>query len=173
MAYVVNSFSVQSVLVTIDHHEWYAPPQIYTRDDNSGLWIAKPAFPPGSLLLSGINPVKQDLLYNTVSSYAGESSPMDDTPQHVGQNSTDDITNMETSYKCVAEEENSSADGIVVSDCSLQDLTKERLIDTGTVDAVVVKDDEAELGNASIVEHAIESTLVMFEVTISWLCLKL
>ncbi|XP_031107612.1 protease Do-like 7 isoform X2 [Ipomoea triloba] len=161
----------KSVLVTIDHHEWYAPPQIYTRDDNSGLWIAKPAFPPGSLLLSGINPVKQDLLYNTVSSCAGESSPMDDTPQHVGQNSTDDITNMETSYKCVAEEENSSADGIVESDCSLQDLTKERLMDTGTVDAVVVKDDEAELGNASIVEHAIESTLVMFEVHVPSSCM--
>nr|GLL19295.1 protease Do-like 7 isoform X2 [Ipomoea trifida] len=161
----------QSVLVTIDHHEWYAPPQIYTRDDNSGLWIAKPAFPPGSLLLSGINPVKQDLLYNTVSSCAGESSPMDDRPQLVGQNSTDLITNMETSYKCVAEEENSSADGIVVSDCSLQDLTKERLMDTGTVDAVVVKDDEAELGNASIVEHAIESTLVMFEVHVPSSCM--
>ncbi|XP_019173134.1 PREDICTED: protease Do-like 7 isoform X2 [Ipomoea nil] len=161
----------KSVLVTIDHHEWYAPPQIYTRDDNSGLWIAKPAFSPGSLLLSGIDPVKQDLLYNTVSSCAGESSPMDGTPQHVGQNSTDDITNMETSYKCVAEEENSSADGIVVSDCSLQDLTKERLMDTGTVDAVVVKDDEAELGNASIVEHAIESTLVMFEVHVPSSCM--
>lgn len=168
----MNSFPVQLVLVTIDHHEWYAPPQIYTRDDNSGLWIAKPALSPGSLLLSGINPIKQDLLYNTVSSCAGESSPMDGTPQHVGQNSTDHTTNMETSYKCVAEEENSSSDGIVVSDCSLQDLTKERLMDSGTVDAVVIRDDETELGNASV-EHVIEPTLVMLEVTISWLCCTL
>ncbi|KAD5960906.1 hypothetical protein E3N88_12378 [Mikania micrantha] len=33
----------KSVLVTVDRHEWYATPEIYTRDDNSGLWIGKPA----------------------------------------------------------------------------------------------------------------------------------
>ncbi|KAM0068090.1 putative htrA2 peptidase [Helianthus debilis subsp. tardiflorus] len=33
----------KSVLVTMDRHEWYAAPEIYTRDDNSGLWIGKPA----------------------------------------------------------------------------------------------------------------------------------
>ncbi|XP_076917849.1 protease Do-like 7 isoform X2 [Bidens hawaiensis] len=35
----------KSVLVTMDRHEWYAAPEIYTRDDNSGLWIRKPALP--------------------------------------------------------------------------------------------------------------------------------
>ncbi|KAK9062912.1 hypothetical protein SSX86_020102 [Deinandra increscens subsp. villosa] len=33
----------QSVLVSIDRHEWYAAPEIYTRDDISGLWIQKQA----------------------------------------------------------------------------------------------------------------------------------
>ncbi|KAJ0556986.1 putative htrA2 peptidase [Helianthus annuus] len=33
----------KSVLVTMDRHEWYAAPEIYARDDNSGLWIGKPA----------------------------------------------------------------------------------------------------------------------------------
>jgi hypothetical protein len=28
----------KSVLVTVDRHEWYAQPQLYTRDDASGLW---------------------------------------------------------------------------------------------------------------------------------------
>lgn len=42
---ISSLFSWQSVLVTIDRHEWYASPQIYTRDDNSGLWIGKQALP--------------------------------------------------------------------------------------------------------------------------------
>ncbi|GLT57239.1 hypothetical protein SLA2020_302260 [Shorea laevis] len=46
----------KSVLVTVDRHEWYSPPHIYTRDDSSGLWTAKPAFESKPLLLSsGIN----------------------------------------------------------------------------------------------------------------------
>ncbi|KAL4369135.1 hypothetical protein GQ457_05G005800 [Hibiscus cannabinus] len=36
----------QSVLVTVDRHEWYAPAQIYTRDDSSGLWTATALFSP-------------------------------------------------------------------------------------------------------------------------------
>ncbi|KAL0905742.1 hypothetical protein M5K25_024180 [Dendrobium thyrsiflorum] len=42
----------KSVLVTIDRHEWYAHPQIYSRNDNTGFWTAKPAIPPDSMLLS-------------------------------------------------------------------------------------------------------------------------
>ncbi|GMJ07841.1 DegP protease 7, degradation of periplasmic proteins 7 [Hibiscus trionum] len=36
----------QLVLVTVDRHEWYAPAQIYTRDDSSGLWTTKAVFQP-------------------------------------------------------------------------------------------------------------------------------
>ncbi|KAJ0753926.1 putative htrA2 peptidase [Helianthus annuus] len=42
----------ESVIVTVDRHEWYASPQIYTRDDNSGIWIRKPALPSDSQLTS-------------------------------------------------------------------------------------------------------------------------
>ncbi|KAI3808476.1 hypothetical protein L1987_24427 [Smallanthus sonchifolius] len=35
----------KSVLVTMDRHEWYPAPEIYTRNDDSGLWIGKPALP--------------------------------------------------------------------------------------------------------------------------------
>ncbi|KAI7758149.1 hypothetical protein M8C21_010596 [Ambrosia artemisiifolia] len=45
----------KSVLVTMDRHEWYAAPEIYTRDDNSGLWIGKPALPDVSKqLVNGV-----------------------------------------------------------------------------------------------------------------------
>ncbi|GJZ01113.1 hypothetical protein Tco_0519074, partial [Tanacetum coccineum] len=44
------------VLVTIDRHEWFASPQIYTRDDDSGLWIAKRALPDvNKQLVNGVN----------------------------------------------------------------------------------------------------------------------
>ncbi|KAL2612339.1 hypothetical protein R1flu_024031 [Riccia fluitans] len=35
----------KSVLVTVDRHEWYAPPLIYTRNDATGLWHSNPALP--------------------------------------------------------------------------------------------------------------------------------
>ncbi|KAJ4830022.1 hypothetical protein Tsubulata_001862 [Turnera subulata] len=38
----------KTALVTIDRHEWYDAPKIYSRDDNSGLWIPRPAIQPQS-----------------------------------------------------------------------------------------------------------------------------
>lgn len=31
--------------MTIDQHGWYATPQLYTRNDATGLWTAKSAMP--------------------------------------------------------------------------------------------------------------------------------
>ncbi|KAL7101655.1 hypothetical protein ACP275_08G067900 [Erythranthe tilingii] len=42
----------KSAIVTIDRHEWYAPPELYTRNDSSGLWTIRPALPSESPLLS-------------------------------------------------------------------------------------------------------------------------
>ncbi|MFS7973508.1 putative PDZ domain, peptidase S1C, peptidase S1, PA clan, PDZ superfamily [Helianthus anomalus] len=42
----------KSVIVTVDRHEWYASPQIYSRDDTSGIWTRKPALPSDSQLIS-------------------------------------------------------------------------------------------------------------------------
>ncbi|KAL8044748.1 hypothetical protein ABFX02_08G066000 [Erythranthe guttata] len=42
----------KSAIVTIDRHEWYTPPELYTRNDSSGLWTIRPALPPESPLLS-------------------------------------------------------------------------------------------------------------------------
>lgn len=62
---ISSLFSWQSVLVTIDRHEWYASPQIYTRDDNSGLWIGKQALPDvNKPLVNGVQIWKQVVKVN-------------------------------------------------------------------------------------------------------------
>ncbi|VFQ70275.1 unnamed protein product [Cuscuta campestris] len=76
----------KSVLITVDHHEWYAPPQIYTRDDSSGLWLAESALSPDSVLLSDATPVKQHLSLHNVS-------------QHVSIESTHGVADIESSYE--------------------------------------------------------------------------
>ncbi|KAI3868603.1 hypothetical protein MKX03_013113 [Papaver bracteatum] len=54
LEYISHSdrFHSKSVLVTVDCHEWYGPPQIYTRNDITGLWTTRPALPHKSKLLS-------------------------------------------------------------------------------------------------------------------------
>ncbi|CAI7816156.1 unnamed protein product, partial [Closterium sp. NIES-54] len=36
----------KSVLLLVDRHAWYAPPQMYCRDDSTGLWRIASALPP-------------------------------------------------------------------------------------------------------------------------------
>lgn len=178
---------LQSVLVTIDRHEWYAPPQIYKRDDSSGLWTVKLALPPESpLLFSGIHPGKQDLSNHSVSSCATEVSAMDLRPQQVSQESMDGVTNTETSCDSATEglniqddsdagtkkrrvEENLSADGDVLIGRSLNGHREERFDDSVAVEDAALRDYQGAApvaNNASVAERAIEPTLVMFEVTL-------
>ncbi|XP_009794004.1 protease Do-like 7 [Nicotiana sylvestris] len=181
----------KSVLVTIDRHEWYAPPQLYKRDDSSGLWTVKLALPPESpLLFSGIHPGKQDLSNHTVSSCANEGSPKDNKPQQVSQESMDGVTNMETSCDDVTEgpnsqddsdagtkkrrvEENFSAEGSLITDRSLNGHREERFDDSGSLEDAALRDQGAApaAANASVAERAIEPTLVMFEVHVPSLCM--
>lgn len=51
----------KSVLVTIDRHEWYAPPRIYTRNDATGLWDIRPAAPSSEAPLIAL---KEESLVN-------------------------------------------------------------------------------------------------------------
>ncbi|CAB4273736.1 unnamed protein product [Prunus armeniaca] len=92
----------KSVLVTVDRHEWYAPPQIYTRDDCTGLWTAKPAFQPDAILLSsGINGL------GGTGSQAGPLSSEVISVGHIHRDSheelTDGVASMETSYEHASE----------------------------------------------------------------------
>ncbi|KAG6544085.1 hypothetical protein Mapa_014502 [Marchantia paleacea] len=73
----------KSVLVTIDRHEWYAPPLIYTRNDATGLWHSKPAIPSPSIVLASPN-IPLDAPYDektgtieSTSSLVGEADAAD------------------------------------------------------------------------------------------------
>ncbi|KHF98377.1 Protease Do-like 7 [Gossypium arboreum] len=162
---------VQFVLVTVDRHEWYAPPQIYTRDDSSGLWTVKPAFQLEFMLPSGVNV---------------EATPMEHIHAYNHQGLTDGATSMETSSehasavlhsqnetgtgsKIKRVEEYMSSDGFV-TDCSLNTTVEVMLEDTIAKENVLLRDGQgaAAVANASIAERVIEPTLVMFE---SWIIL--
>ncbi|XP_042501521.1 protease Do-like 7 [Macadamia integrifolia] len=178
----------KSVLVTVDRHEWYAAPQIYTRDDSSGLWTARPALAPGSLLLSSsINGGR--LASGTVASTAGEAVMVEQIHQNNSKGCTDGLNTMETSYehaqvlhsreepnvetKKRRVEENSFVDGaIITSDCSMQEPTEEKLEDPRTLENIGVGEDQSAVAsNASIAERVIEPTLVMFEVHVPSSCM--
>ncbi|KAE8654952.1 DegP protease 7 isoform 2 [Hibiscus syriacus] len=101
----------QFVLVTIDRHEWYAHPQIYTRNDSSGLWTAKPAFQLEFMHpSSGVNV---------------ESTHIEHIHEDNHQGSTDVSS---TGSKIKQVEEVSS--GGVVADCSPNETAQEMLEDT-------------------------------------------
>ncbi|KAF8390023.1 hypothetical protein HHK36_024544 [Tetracentron sinense] len=187
----VDRHRSKSVLVTVDRHEWYAPPQIYTRDDSTGLWTARPALPSGSLLLSlDDNIDRKDLAFQAVASTTtGEVGLMQHMDQHNNPELADGVTNMETNYEHVAEEphsqdesdvqtkrwrveEDSSADGIVVTDCSIREPREEKSENPRTLENTGFRDDLRVLAaNASIAERVIEPTLVMLEVHVPPSCM--
>jgi hypothetical protein len=136
---------LQLVLVTVDRHEWYAPPQIYTRDDNTGLWNAIPAFQPevGNLASYPI-------------SLTGEHACRRDVSEGNHQELADGVTSMETNSedpsKCVSH--GNGSDGIVI---------KRRRVDDLSTDGSVA-DISAATANPLVTEHVVKSSLVMLEV---------
>ncbi|XP_057971946.1 protease Do-like 7 [Malania oleifera] len=180
----------KSVLVTIDRHEWYAPPQIYTRDDSTGLWTAKPALPHDSLLLAPVADYTGECLTSqTLISGTTEAILMEHAHQDNNQELAEGVTNMETNCEHVSGEphprddsdagtkkrrveEDSSADGIVISNCSLDESREKRLEDMRAMDHTYLRDYQgAAAANASIAERVIEPTLVMFEVHVPPSCM--
>ncbi|KAK4564950.1 hypothetical protein RGQ29_006841 [Quercus rubra] len=179
----------KSVLVTVDRHEWYAPPQIYTRDDSTGLWTAKPAFQTDSLLpSSGINDVG-GLASQTIS-MGGEGNFMEHIHQSNGQELTDGVTSMETNCEDASDEarpgndpvglkkrrveEDLSAEGNVVADGSLPETREAKLEDPNTMQNDILREFQGATltaANASFPERVIEPTLVMFEVHVPPSCM--
>lgn len=165
---------LQSVLVTVDRHEWYAPPQIYTRDDSTGLWIAKPPFQSSLQLLSSGN--------KHVGILAGQPVPLTGEPTCVGhmcqdnnQKLADGITRMETNNEDASENSshNDASDGDakkrrVETDMSNggSGVAETRVEKSSTMQDDVLMDYQGAIAaNASIAERVVEPTLVMFEVT--------
>ncbi|CAL5332085.1 unnamed protein product [Camellia sinensis] len=164
----------RSVLVTIDRHEWYAPPQIYTRNDSTGLWKIKPALPPESPFLSlGMNKAEKAPAKHTAPIDAGEASLMEHVHHDINQESTDGSPSIETSSEYVAVglhshddsdvgtkkrqvEEDSSADSIVIANCSLHEPREEKLEDSTNSENAFLEDCQGvsvTAANASVAER--------------------
>ncbi|KAM5574303.1 protease Do-like 7 [Rosa sericea] len=180
----------KSVLVTVDRHEWYAPPQIYTRDDSTGLWTVKPAFQPDAgLLSSGIN---------DLGGIRSDAVPLCTEASSVGHMHHDSraelnegVTSMETSYEHSSEgghpraesdvetkkhrvKEDFSSDGNAVADGSFLETDEGDLEDANTVENSVMRDLQGEnvaAANSSLAERIIEPTLVMLEVHVPPSCM--
>ncbi|KAF5749985.1 protease Do-like 7 isoform X1 [Tripterygium wilfordii] len=180
----------KSVLVTVDRHEWYAAPQIFARDDSSGLWVPTPAYKHSSVWQpSVVIDVGHHLTSQTVPSSGGASCV-----EHIHYSNihelTDGITSMETSYEHGSEEissrdktdietkkrwveENLSADGLI-TDCSLDESVELKLDDPNSVENGLLRDYQGAttaVANASLAERVIEPTLVMLEVHIPQSCM--
>ncbi|KAK4767445.1 hypothetical protein SAY86_015195 [Trapa natans] len=175
----------KSVLVTMDHHEWYAPPQVYTRNDTDGLWTAKPAFQPLPPLLACHAKEAQQPLVNQTLHTSPEADFMEHIHQDGNQELIDGVANMETNYDRSSEdshaqdesdigkkkwriEEDSAADG-AMADYSLYNSREIELDTRNMENAETIADypgPTAQSVNASYAEHVIEPTLVMFEVEI-------
>ncbi|XAR71407.1 hypothetical protein NMG60_11028655 [Bertholletia excelsa] len=177
----------KSVLVTIDRHAWYAPPQIYNRDDSSGLWTIKPALSPESPFLScGTRNLERDLL---ISVNTGEASLMKHIHQSIHQEMTDGLTvevssdhgaggqnsndDSDGGTKGREVEDDSSTDNVVVTNCCLHEPRGENLEDSTNSENAFLRYYQgaaAVAANASIAECVIVPTLVMLEVHVPPSC---
>ncbi|XP_024357766.1 protease Do-like 7 isoform X2 [Physcomitrium patens] len=139
----------KSVIVTIDRHEWYAPPRIYTRNDATGLWDIRPAAPSPE-----------------VPSVALKANHMeaDGVAVHVGNGVVKEGDNGET---------------VVIYELQVEAVTRRQKVDSelpidlpvptikGKLDATSRHGSGiAPETSSSIAEHVIEPTLVMMEVHI-------
>ncbi|KAH0881641.1 hypothetical protein HID58_069035 [Brassica napus] len=161
----------KSVLVTIDRHEWYAPPQLYTRNDSTGLWDGKPAIELAAVSPPiGINglPISQNIpLCHHDTDPMHEFRGVTDTAATMGASTGDGYQNDFGSEAKKQRVEDDSSDG-TVANASLygSELKSDDAMET---DNTVLRDYEgatAFSANASLAERAIEPALVMFEVNI-------
>lgn len=122
-------------------HQWYASPQIYTRDDISGIWIRKQALPPNSQLISSFD-IKQGLTRNR------------------------DVENclVEQLANRVRIEDTSSFEH--VDELHVLDETDNGTLKWRAGDAVATEDHgtSADSDNSSVAERVIEPALVMVKV---------
>ncbi|KAH0944222.1 hypothetical protein HID58_003859 [Brassica napus] len=157
----------KSVLVTIDRHEWYAPPQLYTRNDSSGLWDVKPAIEPAavppSIGNSGL-PICQNTesMHEVVRGVTDTAATMEASS---GDGSSQNDFGVEAKKQRV---EDDSSDGTVANGSLHGSELKSD--DAMATENSVLRDYESAAAlsaNASLAERAIEPALVMFEVKIN------
>lgn len=175
----------KSVLVTIDQHGWYAPPQLYTRNDATGLWNAKLAIPLESPFVVSHRAGHMDANLNSVPPLT-ESSPMDLKCQHESENTADGCVKMQTDEEIAVDGSHSGEDSIIEKKRRRVD---EEIAAEGTISSFGDLDDIKDgalrhpssvegsdlartiSSNASLAEQVIEPALVMFEVHVPPICM--
>ncbi|KAK9700240.1 hypothetical protein RND81_08G225800 [Saponaria officinalis] len=179
----VDRYRRKSVLVTVDRHEWYASPCIYTRDDSCGLWIPRPALPSDSPLLSpGINYVH--------GGSSKEACLMDFSHEDNHQKLPAAAASMETNSDHASEEAKSQdehntwikknniieclSDDAAITPSLVDESVDETIEDLEILENDIPRDYQGARAAASIsfaVERSIEPTLVMFEVHVPTSCM--
>ncbi|RID81233.1 hypothetical protein BRARA_A03830 [Brassica rapa] len=158
----------KSVLVTIDRHEWYAPPQLYTRNDSSGLWDVKPAIEPAAVPPS-IGNSGLPICQNTESMHEVVRGVTDTAAEaSSGDGSSQNDFGVEAKKQRV---EDDSLDGTLANGSLYESESKSD--DAMATDNSVLRDYESATAlpaNASLAERAIEPALVMFEVHVPPSC---
>ncbi|GMP81109.1 hypothetical protein CsSME_00035930 [Camellia sinensis var. sinensis] len=134
-----------------------------------------------------MNKAEKALAKHTTPSDAGEASLIEHVHHDINQESTDGFTSIKTSSEYVVVglhsrddsdigtkkrqvEEDSSADNIVIANCSLHEPREEKLEDSTNSKNAFLEDYQGAsvtAANASVAERVIEPTLVMFEVILS------
>ncbi|XP_073000222.1 protease Do-like 7 isoform X2 [Typha latifolia] len=179
----------KSVLVTIDRHEWYAPPQLYTRNDSTGLWIASPAISSDSALLASKVSGGQINASSTRVLSVVESDHLEHKHQHDDGNSTDRSIRMQTDGENIVDgshsnedlilekkrrriEEESTVESIISSNGAVHNFKDQAFEHPINLDNSDLSQDQGtEPTNASLAEQVIEPTLVMFEVHVPPSCM--
>ncbi|KAJ0237170.1 Protease Do-like 7 [Hirschfeldia incana] len=165
----------KSVLVTIDRHEWYAPPQLYTRNDSTGLWDVKPAIEPAavspSIDINGLSTSQNIPLCHHDTEPMHEVRGVTDTAATMGASSGDGSQNDFGSEAKKQRVDDDSSDGTVANASLYGNELKSD--DAMATDNTVLRDYEGATAfpaNASLAERAIEPALVMFEVHVPPSC---
>ncbi|KAK4798492.1 hypothetical protein SAY86_030818 [Trapa natans] len=177
-----NRHHRKSALVTIDHHEWYTAPQVYTRNDSDGLWTAKPAFEPLPLLLTRHVSKIQRVTGKQTLPCSGDPNSVEHIPQERIQELINGVKSigiceghsfdthgqgeLDTRKNRLSIKEDSSTDGALADYSLLDDIVVE-IGDRRDVENVADMTDchgkISHSANASYAEHVIEPTLVMVE----------
>ncbi|RZC53199.1 hypothetical protein C5167_012061 [Papaver somniferum] len=163
----------KSVLVTVGRHEWYGPPQIYTRDDSTGLWTARPAFPHASKFLSSSHCYKNDPPSKTSLLTISEVGTLEPRAKDAIIHRTDEPfvggihslgeSNVGTTKQYL--EDDASIKEIVLSDHAIHEPADERLTDIRELNNTGKLGDRGGIAAyASVAERVLEPTLVMCEV---------
>lgn len=140
---------IKSVLITIDRHEWYAPPRIYIRNDAFGLWDIYPAASKSEVALMALkaDPMKAEA--DAVSAVNGTVKKGDNGEIAVKDESQVEAVKMGHKFK----------NEIF---CDLPDPTIK-----GTLGSTSRQESgNAPVNSSSVAEYVIEPTLVMVEVHI-------